>query len=107
MNHQIINRLDLFRRFIGQPIFITSGFRCKVWNLEKGGATRSTHMFGLGVDWYVKDDQWEVADLVAEGHFFRSGGVKIYRDKKTGLIRFHTDCRDCYGWKPWFEDERS
>jgi hypothetical protein len=45
-----IQLLDSIRSYIGKPIFITSGYRCKELNSAIGGAKNSQHMKGQAAD---------------------------------------------------------
>lgn len=42
--------LDPLREFIGEPIYVNSGYRCKELNDKVGGAKNSQHMKGEAVD---------------------------------------------------------
>lgn len=43
-------RLDVLRRMIGVPLYVTSGYRCKELNSIVKGAKNSLHMRGLAAD---------------------------------------------------------
>lgn len=42
--------LDRVRRLLGEPLEISSGYRCPALNVAVGGAARSQHTEGLAVD---------------------------------------------------------
>lgn len=42
--------LDIVRTYIGKPIFINSGYRCKKLNEMVGGVQKSMHTKGLAAD---------------------------------------------------------
>jgi len=42
--------LDPVRRFLGRPVFVTSGFRCPRLNREVGGVSTSQHQYGKAAD---------------------------------------------------------
>ena len=42
--------LDPVRRFLGRPVFVTSGFRCPRLNREVGGVKLSQHQYGNAAD---------------------------------------------------------
>ena len=42
--------LEPLRRFVGQPIVITSGYRCNQLNIKVGGAYASQHTLGEAAD---------------------------------------------------------
>lgn len=47
--------LDPARELFGQPILITSGYRCERLNTSVGGVSSSQHLQGLACDIVVKD----------------------------------------------------
>ena len=42
--------LDPVRRFLGRPVFVTSGFRCPRLNREVEGVPNSQHQYGKAAD---------------------------------------------------------
>lgn len=46
----LVQALEDLRSAIGRPIVIVSGYRCPRHNKAVGGATRSRHLYGDGVD---------------------------------------------------------
>ena len=42
--------LEPLRRFVGQPIVVTSGYRCNQLNIKVGGAYASQHTLGEAAD---------------------------------------------------------
>lgn len=46
--------LQRFRKYLGKPIYISSGYRSPQVNSGVGGASRSYHMFGRAADIYVQ-----------------------------------------------------
>ena len=50
MSEELIFKLDHLRKCLGEPIIITSGFRCEFHNKVVGGAPDSSHLKGLAVD---------------------------------------------------------
>ena len=51
---ELVAKLQELRDIIGEPIFITSGYRCIVENKKVGGHSKSAHLLGKGVDIQVK-----------------------------------------------------
>ena len=45
-----IPRLNIIREFLGVPIVVNSGYRCKELNRKVGGVFNSKHLEGLAVD---------------------------------------------------------
>lgn len=54
MNPLLLLNLNEFREWLGQPIYISSGFRCKIHNAKEGGVPKSMHLVGSAVDIFVK-----------------------------------------------------
>lgn len=50
LNLLIDNILDPLREAFGEPIIVTSGYRCGRLNKAVGGATKSQHMYGQAAD---------------------------------------------------------
>ena len=49
--------LDIVRTYIGKPIFINSGYRCKKLNEMVGGVQKSMHTKGLAADFRTKEKE--------------------------------------------------
>ena len=47
--------LDMVRVYMGKPIFINSGYRCKKLNEMVGGVQKSMHTKGLAADFRTKE----------------------------------------------------
>lgn len=48
------NLLDPLRELLGRPVFVSSGYRCRVLNNKVGGSKTSQHMKGQAADIYLK-----------------------------------------------------
>lgn len=46
----LLQALDAMREAYGHPIRVTSGPRCALWNLRRGGEPDSEHLTGEGAD---------------------------------------------------------
>lgn len=46
----VIERLQVVRDVLGEPLFVTSGYRCEAHNKAVGGAKGSYHLTGRAVD---------------------------------------------------------
>ena len=46
----LVAKLQLLRDRVGEPIYITSGVRCKAYNKKIGGYGKSSHLDGLAAD---------------------------------------------------------
>lgn len=49
--------LDVIRAYIGKPILINSGYRCKKLNEMVGGVQNSMHTKGLAADFRTKEKE--------------------------------------------------
>ncbi len=78
IDSELVRLLQELRNKIGQPIIITSGYRCEKHNKEVGGKEDSYHLQGLAVDVTGSFQVGRVA-LIAKDVGFR--GIGIYREK--------------------------
>jgi len=83
IDERIVNRLQVIRDFINQPIQVLSGCRCPEYNERVGGAKESFHTKGYAVDFTVlraNDTVDEPALLMIDEAFGRrwSGGYHYY-----------------------------
>lgn len=46
----LVNGLNKLRASAGGPLTVTSGLRCRTWNMKQGGAGASRHMQGKAAD---------------------------------------------------------
>ena len=53
MEQEFVKKLDELRDWIGEPLNITSGFRCVKHNKKVGGSENSAHLKGLAADIYI------------------------------------------------------
>lgn len=49
--------LDMVRVYMGKPIYINSGYRCKKLNEKVGGVQKSMHTRGLAADFSTKKEE--------------------------------------------------
>jgi len=88
----LLRRLNSLREAINRPIYINSGYRCKVRNEEVGGVKGSFHKLGMAVDIRAKDIN--IPDLIIYAKGVGFTGIGKY---KTFL---HLDVRDTkYIWE--------
>ena len=52
--------LDPLREYLGQPIIITSGYRCADLNRDVGGSPTSAHLLGLAADFHPLNEEGQV-----------------------------------------------
>ena len=77
----LVAALQELRNLAGQPINVTSGFRCPEHNRAVGGACHSYHLTGQAVD--VRCDALNpahLADLATRVPPFADGGIGVYPD---------------------------
>ncbi len=73
-----INTLEPLREALGQPVIITSGYRCKALNERiTHHATRSLHMTGCAADFYVGVQEFKRFKVQGESH--RERLIKAFR----------------------------
>lgn len=79
-NSRLLAALEKLRTALGNnPITVTSGLRCPVWNKLKGGVPKSRHLTGEAVDVVVRNrTPEEVADAAEKITAFSHGGIGIY-----------------------------
>lgn len=92
--------LDQIREAIGQPIIITSGYRCFGHNAKVGGALRSQHLIGRGADITIKEPdtpagQITLDEIVGKAKLLGFSGIKRYSRW------VHVDVREGPKW--WIE----
>jgi len=63
------NVLDPVRDQLGEPIYVTSGYRCPKHNAEVGGVPNSQHMRGEAADIHCSDNMKLARLIVAQGKF--------------------------------------
>ena len=106
MDLRIIELLEWFRKRVGQPVYINSGFRCRKWNstpvseenpTAPGSDDNSQHPKGRAVD--IRKVDGFTIDEMAE--------ILMGSSVVRGLIRYenfvHVDVRD---GEPYFRDYR-
>ena len=76
---ELIEALQELRDYLGYPIIVTSGYRCKKHNTKVGGVSNSQHMTGIAADIHVAEiSTVELARAANEIPAFRDGGIGTY-----------------------------
>lgn len=75
----LVDVLQKIRDKFGQPIIVSSGYRCKELNLKVGGAINSDHMFASAADIHTKSDKPEdnkkLFDLIVK--MIKDGEIEV------------------------------
>lgn len=75
LNPELLPKLEKLREMYGNPIKITSGYRCSKHNKEVGGVSNSRHLMGQAVDIPVAGK--EARKLVELAILLGFGGIGI------------------------------
>ena len=63
MNKDLVTVLDKLREKLGEPVVVSSGYRCPTHNRNIGGASQSYHMKGMAADIYINSDNYSTHQL--------------------------------------------
>ncbi len=75
----LVDALQQLRDLVGQPLIVTSGFRCRTHNHNIGGAENSQHCLGTAADISCPGiDPAKLAALAETIPVFATGGIGIY-----------------------------
>jgi uncharacterized protein YcbK (DUF882 family) len=75
---ELIHLLESIREEYGKPMRITSGCRCRNWNSQCGGVSRSAHLRGTAADIYI-DNGADRRRLVDCGVMLFASGIGVAR----------------------------
>jgi len=71
---KVVDKLQSFRDLVGKPVVVTSGCRCKMYNLHIGGVDNSPHLLGLAADIQVSGMTPVTLGILASRiHYIRIG----------------------------------
>lgn len=81
----LVEQLQRLRDYTGEPVKITSGFRCAKHNAAVGGAINSQHLKGLAADivvsWWPADDLLRLLRVLVRANALYVGyAYKISKD---------------------------
>lgn len=86
---ELVGRLELLREIVGgKPLKIISGHRCRWWNRQVGGATRSQHLITRAADipyGYATVEQAARAGFKGIG---RKGRYAVHVDTRATTARW-------------------
>ena len=87
VNPKLIKLLEAIREKVGEPVYVTSGYRCEAHNKAVGGKPKSQHMLGNAADIYIESKSPSKLVQILEANF-HIGGIGVY-------ARFvHVDVRE-------------
>ena len=76
---ELLEALQELRDYLGMPVTVNSGYRCKKHNADVGGVSNSQHMQGIAADIVVDGlTTSELARAANEIPAFRNGGIGTY-----------------------------
>lgn len=90
---ELAEKLQIIRDKVGQPIKVTSGYRCITHNASKtvGGSPNSKHRYGMAADWRMVNRSINPVALgIIAAQYFKAVGIYWY----DGCAIVHTDTRD-------------
>lgn len=79
LDKELLSVLELVRLRFGQPVIITSGYRCPTHNANVGGASKSKHMEGIAADIKVKNTSPDTVYAYLDEIYPTSYGVGLYK----------------------------
>lgn len=82
--------LQPLRDAVGQPITITSGYRCRMTNILCGGAQNSLHLLGLAADIQCRSQHNKIVELMQDMTFHE---LIIYEN------RLHVSVKEAFNEK--------
>ena len=77
IHKDLLTNLIKLRKLVKEPIYINSGYRCKAYNDQVGGTSKSYHTFGMAVDIIIKIGT--LSDLVLYAKQAGFKGIGIYK----------------------------
>lgn len=69
MDRRLLEVLEKLRERLGEPLIVSSGYRCPIKNAQTpGAASQSYHLKGMAADVYVRSNRsvYEIRDLAFE-----------------------------------------
>ena len=87
LHPRLLAKLVELRNILERPVYITSGYRCFVYNQKVGGVVNSYHLIGLAADIKVKNIN--LVKLLSYAEEIDFAGIGFY-EKKDFL---HLDVR--------------
>lgn len=88
---ELVDKLEVFREFLGFPFIVTSGSRCSDYNRkvsDTGG--NGPHVLGLAVDIRVYGER--AYKIVSDAHVFGFTGIGMSQKGDMHKRFIHLDC---------------
>lgn len=74
----LLSILDKIREHIGEPLYVSSGYRCRPHNEDIGGVSDSQHIHGRAADVYALDVS--PLRIAALAEMYGADGIGLYDD---------------------------
>ncbi|NQY56854.1 MAG: peptidase M15A [Ilumatobacteraceae bacterium] len=91
MNPDVMRKVQQLRDYMGQPLILTSAYRCPEHPIEAAKVTPGQHSNGLAVDIYVTDGYmaakiiaYAIKELDVKGFAYNKENMFIHLDWRTG-----------------------
>ena len=78
MDERLLEILDRIREAINEPLYVTSGYRCRSHNEDVGGVADSQHIHGRAADVYA--DGASVLKIASLAEDAGADGIGMYDD---------------------------
>ncbi len=88
IDHETVTHLDYERHHWGQPVIITSGFRCAKHNRSVGGKPMSQHLHGRAIDSVINGVTLEERYAYYQTRWPERYGIGIY--PRDNMLHFDT-----------------
>lgn len=86
MKPDLLLLAEKIRIILGEPMYVTSAYRCSQHNARVGGSPTSRHMEGKAMDFYVRhisvsDAHDKILEAWGRGVLPELGGIGLYKKK--------------------------
>lgn len=90
IDEKLVKILQQIRDHFGKPVYISSAYRCPVWNKQVGGVSSSYHLSGQAADFYI--DGVAPAEIAKFAESIGVKGIGLYEEKDGNFV--HIDTRN-------------
>lgn len=97
----LVTKLEKLRELLGEPIYVTSGYRCPNHSVSVGGYATDAHTVGIAAD--IQVPNYSVEDIAEAAEKAGFTGIGLMDNA------VHVDVRNTnnYSNAHWFGDERT